>query len=147
MNNWGKSVNAEMQIPRSIDKMSETVTHRGQEQDTSTSPRHLEQVKIYAELKRNWSAKKLKNFRADLWKHYRIREDIYEKMFNDQEGNCNCCGKNRVEQERNLAVDHDHATGEIRALLCDQCNVGLGMLTDCLQRTRMLLAYIDKFKK
>lgn len=42
-----------------------------------------------------------------------------------EQGGCAICLRD-VE----LVVDHDHDTGEYRGLLCNQCNVGLGMFMD-----------------
>lgn len=43
----------------------------------------------------------------------------------------------------NLAThaDHDHETGEARALLCHGCNVSLGLLKESLERITGLLEY------
>ena len=38
-----------------------------------------------------------------------------------------------------LAIDHDHETGEIRGLLCFQCNTGIGKLGD--DESRIWSAY------
>ncbi len=54
----------------------------------------------------------------------------YAAMLQAQDGRCAICRcaetgtrNGRVKQ---LAVDHDHVTGQIRALLCEACNTGLG---------------------
>jgi len=44
----------------------------------------------------------------------------------------------------NLAVDHDHATGKVRGLLCHRCNVSIGLLREDPQLIRRLLRYIEK---
>lgn len=117
------------------------------EYNSGTSVRNLEQVKIYAELKQSYTPKQLKCFREDLWKHYRIREERYALMFDDQEGNCACCFTNQAYLKRRLSVDHNHKTLEIRALLCDNCNPAIGFVKESIARCEQLIEYLKKFKK
>ncbi len=67
-------------------------------------------------------------------RYYGITVGQYMLMFNTQDGRCAICGKPETSQQngktRWLAVDHDHATGEVRALLCTACNSGLGGFRD-----------------
>ena len=48
-------------------------------------------------------------------------------MIAEQGGRCAICEEKPAEH-----VDHDHATGEVRGVLCFTCNVGLGQLRDDL---------------
>lgn len=64
-----------------------------------------------------------------LQRRYGISQEEYQQMFESQDGVCAICGG--VEDGgRPLHVDHDHATGAIRGLLCRQCNHGLGNFQD-----------------
>jgi hypothetical protein len=42
-----------------------------------------------------------------------------------------------------LAVDHCHAGGHIRGLLCRQCNVGLGNFQDNIQYLKNAIKYLE----
>lgn len=60
--------------------------------------------------------------------HYNITREEYNELFNNQEGKCAICGRHQSEINHRLCVDHDHATQEIRGLLCKRCNTVLGQL-------------------
>lgn len=72
-------------------------------------------------------AKKENAWRNNL-KQYGITEADYEQMYERQMGICAICHK--PETDIRLAVDHDHATGKVRGLLCKRCNMAIGLLGD-----------------
>ncbi len=53
-------------------------------------------------------------------KTYGLIPGEYEEMLARQNGRCAIC--TRLPGRRRLAVDHDHNTGRVRALLCHTCN-------------------------
>ena len=67
---------------------------------------------------------------------YGITLDDYKELFEKQGNLCKICktDENKVTGDRfskiSFAVDHDHTTGEIRGILCNQCNRALGMFRD-----------------
>ena len=68
-------------------------------------------------------------------RRYGITLDTYNTMLEDQNGVCKICGKlptgiHSSGSPHRLHVDHDHATGKVRALLCQYCNRGLGYFKD-----------------
>lgn len=47
-------------------------------------------------------------------------------------------------EQRSLAVDHDHRTGKVIALLCHKCNAALGNVNDSIDILKEMISYIDK---
>lgn len=85
-------------------------------------------------------------------RQYNLSIEQYINMFKEQNGVCKICGrpprgKHRVNETLYLNVDHDHKTGEVRGLLCSQCNTALGLLEDNPQYLRNAADYLDHFKK
>ena len=59
---------------------------------------------------------------------YGITLEKYDSMLADQDGCCAIC-KTETSKGR-FAIDHCHTTGEVRGLLCFDCNTGIGKLQD-----------------
>ena len=80
-----------------------------------------------------------------LVREYGITRGEYDLLLIKQEFGCACCGSTHSKRKghKRLVVDHDHATGEVRGLLCHPCNVALGLLYDDSQLIRTLADYVD----
>ena len=76
---------------------------------------------------------------------YGITLEEYEELKVKQDNKCAICGCSDSDQRvlHNFAVDHDHDTGEVRGLLCNQCNRGLGMLGDSLETLQKAVKYLE----
>lgn len=82
---------------------------------------HVKQRK--AESHRTWRENNQSNRREYMLNYtYGISVQQYESLLEEQGGGCAICGKTPEEEGRNLAVDHDHGTGEIYGILCATCN-------------------------
>lgn len=76
---------------------------------------------------------------------YNMPEGEYGKMLIEQDHKCSICGGKDTRQR--LSVDHDHATGKIRSLLCTPCNTALGLVNDSIERLDDLKRYLIKHKE
>lgn len=93
---------------------------------------------------REWyTANKKVHKNAALRFKYGISYEIYEAMLSKQNGGCALCGAS-AGYGKMLAVDHNHATGKIRGLLCDACNLGIGKFKDSPEKLRAAAAYIEQ---
>jgi len=43
-------------------------------------------------------------------------------------------------------IDHDHATNEVRGLLCKQCNFAIGLLLDDPDMVRGIENYLKRYQ-
>jgi len=89
------------------------------------SPKVKEIVKQY----NSSPAGRIRYRKSRLKTKYRLTEEDYTRMLNDQGGVCAICGNTNSGGQR-LAIDHCHTTNIIRGLLCGRCNPALGLLRD-----------------
>lgn len=75
-----------------------------------------------------------------LMKEYGLTPQDYDAMLQAQDGVCAAC---KEEPDEILRVDHDHETGENRALLCRHCNSALGFVQDSIERLQALISYLE----
>lgn len=87
----------------------------------------------------------LSNRNTKLKRAYGITHSDYLVMLEKQDHKCACCGKdNKNAGVKGLVVDHNHTTGEIRELLCTQCNTALGHLKEDVEIIQNLINYVRK---
>jgi hypothetical protein len=86
--------------------------------------------------------------RRKLVADFGITHQEYDELLAFQQSVCAIC--KRPEQRmfrgklRRLSVDHDHATGKIRGLLCSECNLALGLLGDDVEVFRAAIEYLTE---
>jgi hypothetical protein len=75
-----------------------------------------------------------------LRRRYGIGQAEFDRLLAQQNGVCAICGRDNPEH-----VDHDHATGELRGILCFNCNQGLGNFRDSPQAMARAIEYLSRY--
>lgn len=102
--------------------------------------------KVQAKKRRQWrsDSDRINTLRRERKSHLKylfgLPIERYEAMIEAQQGKCAICA---CVPKDALCVDHDHLTGNIRALLCRKCNAGIGLLGDDLDRLRAAVRYLE----
>lgn len=86
--------------------------------------------------------------RRNLAYNYGMKLAEYDSLVEACGGVCQSCGSPPAEEgsfsQCNLNVDHDHATGRVRGLLCSGCNLALGLLGEDVDRLKGLISYLNE---
>lgn len=97
----------------------------------------------------------MKTRSAYLLRKYGISLEELETLLNKQQGRCAICQKHwrhcvvaklpryEVMFLHYLYVDHDHAKGSVRGLLCNGCNTAIGMLEEDPVRLKAAIDYLQ----
>lgn len=114
------------------------------------STRHNETNEVHKE----WKIKNKDYYKElHLKKTYNLSLDQYNQMLENQNGVCAICGNEEVisdvtgQKIKPLAVDHNHETREIRGLLCQACNTGLGKFKENKEVLKKAIKYLKLFNK
>jgi len=108
--------------------------------------RDQEERKAYSKAHRKQNPLVWKN--SHLQNSYGISLADYGDMLVAQGGKCAICDRPETHIRNGtvkaLAVDHDHKTNKVRALLCSECNTGLGKFQD---DPKVLLSAVEYLTK
>lgn len=117
--------NASARMPDRIEK------HRASKRKGTKTYRAKHPVKVKAMLRRCF-----------LKSQYGITIEEYDSIFAAQEYKCAICLKELTVEKAN--IDHNHATGAIRAILCTNCNTGIGSFKDNPELLRRAATYLEQ---
>lgn len=75
---------------------------------------------------------------------YGMTIEDWNLMFMRQSGCCVICRRHQTEVPKaKLQVDHCHASGVVRGLLCSDCNMGLGLFRDNAESLARAIHYLQ----
>lgn len=81
--------------------------------------------------------------RRQNWARYGLTAQDYRRRLDEQNGRCAIC-REEPPPGKALHVDHDHATGTTRGLLCHGCNHALGDTKDRPEVLRACADYLEQ---
>lgn len=83
-----------------------------------------------------------------LSRKFGLTPHAYTAQADAQGGACAICRQpNKVKRSPHLCVDHCHATGKLRALLCHRCNAGLGLFGDDTALLQRAIDYLTTWRE
>jgi Recombination endonuclease VII len=100
---------------------------------------HPEMVRARMDAFRAAGKKKVSDRKSRLKRKYGLTLEGFDALLESQGGGCAICGRPDVDN-----VDHDHATGRVRGILCFKCNVAIGLIDEDSDRARAAGEYLDR---
>lgn len=105
-----------------------------------------EKVKISSEkYYKNSTPEKRKN--TALLRKYGISFKEREQMVQNQNNTCAICGTlfDENKQCKKSCIDHDHITDKTRGILCNNCNLALGLIDDNINTAKNIVCYLERY--
>lgn len=102
--------------------------------------------------KKAYSSDPVRKEQLRAWKikqKYGLDKEMEKSLDRDDTRTCQICGKKECDNTRGsraekLSIDHCHDHGDIRGLLCHQCNSGLGKFRDNLEGIMRVVEYLKR---
>lgn len=72
-------------------------------------------------------------------------EELVDIIVKKKTNICEICGGSNINGKK-LSLDHNHDTGKLRGILCDNCNLSIGLLKDNIEVLNNAIKYLEKHK-
>lgn len=84
---------------------------------------------------------------------YGISPEDFETMISSRDNKCDICkkimenipAKGKRLESRGSRIDHCHVHNEVRGILCDDCNKGLGHFKDSIPHLQSAIKYLGNY--
>ena len=93
--------------------------------------------------KKSYRENKIRHKNSSLKSRFGITIEQYNVLLLKQNFRCAICLKSKTDNGKALAVDHNHTTGDIRGLLCNKCNFGIGQFDDNISLLKKTIRYLE----
>jgi hypothetical protein len=117
-----------------------SVTFDGPAYQKKWRAEHREHMRDYA---REWKKAHPDVDRKRNLMRYGLTIEAFSALLLEQGGVCASCGTSEF-GSRGPNVDHDHVTGNVRGILCSNCNCAAGFLKDDPALAKRLATYLEK---
>lgn len=77
---------------------------------------------------------------------YGLSKDQWNALFDSQGQRCGCCSTSEPGHKRGWHVDHNHTTGQVRGIVCGNCNTMLGCAKESPDNLLAGIAYLDRHR-
>jgi|SRR5712691_3839370 len=109
----------------------------------SAAYRRANREKVLAAGRAWYAANRQARAEHDRRKKYRLSPSQFAEMVSAQNGRCAICRKPTAR----FYIDHDHDTKALRELLCNKCNLALGLFGESAEVLLWAAAYLQKHRK
>lgn len=109
------------------------------------NPERRREIKHASYLRHREATRKQQRKRYAL-RNYGLTLDAIASMLDSQKGVCAICATTTPGGHGTWKIDHDHKTGKVRGLLCNNCNLALGHMKDDPHLFRNAAQYLESQK-
>ena len=82
--------------------------------------------------------------RNHIKRKFGLTEEQFCAMLVEQNYTCKICGVG-IHNSKDACIDHNHTTGAVRALLCNNCNLALGLMKEDPKALSNMITYINDY--
>lgn len=95
---------------------------------------------------KKWQNENIEKRKAQRIGKYGLTYEDFVALLESQDGKCAICGHSDTSKKLFFPViDHCHDTGSVRGILCANCNRGIGLFGEDIERLKSAIAYLESF--
>lgn len=120
-------------------------------QDPEWYAAHLERARKHRKANPDYNKERIRKYRKEnpdryavynIRKNYKVSLSEAGQLFERKKQGCEACGSHV-----GVSIDHSHASGIVRFILCRHCNLAIGHALESPKRLRKLASMLEQFQR